>query len=229
VVTDSHYDSPDRRRRHVAFMARAFTDHGINAKGIACNEYTAVCVTPDGQARVFGEWPQYPEYAYFLQVNCEQPEGPEVCQPGVPLTWNRGGQAVKAYKVPGTMSGTHSFDLNSWLTGSGGAWEDWSVQQGVFSAVSGTPVSDCLTTSVQPIAEVPGELRVDMQARQYVLRGMSDIRSLRVSDALGRVVPVEILRTADGAVVAWDALPPGIHLLVVELRDGSRTWRLFGE
>lgn len=229
VVTDSHYDSPDRRGRHMAFMARAITDNGINAKGLACNEYTAVCVTPDGQARVFGEWPQYPEYAYFLQVNCEQPEGPEVCQPGVPLTWNRSGQAVKAYKVPGTMTGSNSFDLNTWLTGSGGAWEDWSVQQGVFSAVSGNPVSDCLTTSVLENDAARGELRVDLQARQYVLRGMADIRSIRVTDALGRTVPVDVLRTADGAVIAWDALSAGMHLLLVEQRAGLRTWRLFGE
>lgn len=229
VVTDSHYDSPDRRGRHMAFMARAFTDHGIDAKGIACNEYTSVCVTPDGQARVFGEWPQYPEYAYFLQLNCEQPEGPELCQPGTPLTWNRGGQAVKAYKVPGTMPGTHSFDLNTWLTGNGGTWEDWSVQQGVFSAVPGNPVSDCLTTAVQQQDVALGELRVDMQARQYVLRGIPDIRSMRVIDALGREVPVEIHRTADGARLAWDTMPSGMHLLVVEQPDGLRTWRIFGE
>lgn len=44
VITDSHYDDPDRKGRHVAFLARMNSDYGIAGKGIACNEYTAVCI-----------------------------------------------------------------------------------------------------------------------------------------------------------------------------------------
>ena len=37
VITDTHYDNPDRAGRHVAFLARAFTDDGITLRGIACD------------------------------------------------------------------------------------------------------------------------------------------------------------------------------------------------
>jgi cyanophycinase-like exopeptidase len=44
VITDTHYDDPDRRGRHVAFMARIMTDWGIEAKGIASDAYSAICM-----------------------------------------------------------------------------------------------------------------------------------------------------------------------------------------
>jgi cyanophycinase-like exopeptidase len=42
VVTDTHYDDPDRKGRHMVFLARMFQDCGLNALGIACDECTAV-------------------------------------------------------------------------------------------------------------------------------------------------------------------------------------------
>ena len=59
VITDTHYDDPDRKGRHVAFLARMFADYGIEGKGIACDEYTAVCIDTNGLASVFGGFPTY--------------------------------------------------------------------------------------------------------------------------------------------------------------------------
>lgn len=137
TITDTHYDNPDRRGRHFTFLARMVEQGDSTAFGIACNEYVAVCIDPEGIAHVYGEWPDYQEYAFFLRVNCVLPVSPEVCQAGSPLTWNRQGAAVKVYKVPGTPGGTNWFDLNDHLTGSGGAWENWSAVAGVFSAQAG--------------------------------------------------------------------------------------------
>ena len=33
VITDTHYDDPDRKGRHVVFLARMLTDYGSDAKG----------------------------------------------------------------------------------------------------------------------------------------------------------------------------------------------------
>ncbi len=128
VITDTHYDNPDRKGRHLTFMARVYQDLGTGIKGIACEEYTAVCIDENGIASVYGDHPNYDDFAYFLQPNCEVLDpSPEICSTGIPLTWSHSSEAVKVYKVPGTMNGANTFDLNDWQTGSGGIWQNWSV------------------------------------------------------------------------------------------------------
>lgn len=145
VITDSHYDDPDRRGRHSAFLARLYQNGIVDSKGIAANEYVAVCIGTDGKAHVYGDYPNYQEFAYFIQPNnCDFTGGvnPEICQSNMPLTWNYEGKSIKAYKVPGTMNGTNYFDVTDWVDGThlGGSWEHWSITNGVFNAVAGTPI-----------------------------------------------------------------------------------------
>ncbi|WP_026753756.1 T9SS type A sorting domain-containing protein [Sediminibacter sp. Hel_I_10] len=137
LITDSHYDDPDRKARHSVFLARYAKDNGLNAFGIACNEYTAVCVDADGIANVFGEYPDYPEYAYFLQSNCVSDFMPENVTAGVPVTWNKNEEALKVYKVAGTYGGINHFNLADWTNGSGGTWENWYIDNGTFITAAG--------------------------------------------------------------------------------------------
>lgn len=141
LVTDTHYDQRDRQGRHVVFMSRLAQDHGVRPFGIACNEATAVCIDHQGIARVFGEHPAYDDYAYFLKGNCQIPFGPETCQPGQPLTWYRKQSAVKAYRIPGTVTGNNYLDLKDWETGQGGEWQDWYVESGVLKKNFNTDAS----------------------------------------------------------------------------------------
>lgn len=138
VITDTHYDNPDRRGRHTTFIARfkVFT----TIYGIACNEYTAVCIGNDGIAHVYGDYPNYQEFAYFIQPNCNIANNIQNMQAGQPLTWDFSGQSLKVYKVPGTINGVNYFDLNNWefSIASGGTWEHWSVNNGIFNSVIGT-------------------------------------------------------------------------------------------
>ena len=69
VITDTHFDNPDRKGRLVSFLARMYSDYGVSGYAIACDEYTAVCIDSAGQARVFGGFPSYDDNAYFVQVN----------------------------------------------------------------------------------------------------------------------------------------------------------------
>ncbi len=224
VVTDSHYDNPDRRARHAVFMARAITDHGIHAKGIACNEYVAVCVDENGLARVFGEWPDYEEYAYFLQANCLTPGTPEVCVAGTPLTWDHDGRAVKAYKVPGTMEGTHTFDLSDWLSGTGGTWEDWRIAQGVFFTTAGEPAADC-ASSVQAVPGAEGRLRT-LGGGHYAVEGLHGLHAVQVWDAAGRSMPLTIEPRADGASFQLPTAVSGLFIVHAQARSGSSSWKL---
>jgi cyanophycinase-like exopeptidase len=128
VITDTHYDARERNGRHMAFLARAVQNAGNPVLGIACEESTMVCISPDGKARVFGQYPQQAHYAYFLQSGMQAQ--PEQCLQDQALTWWNQGQAVYTYRIPGTPGGTHSLDLNNWTSGKGGRWEKWAVQQG---------------------------------------------------------------------------------------------------
>lgn len=142
IITDTHYDNPDRKGRHIAFLARLMNSGWMPA-GIACDEYTAVCIDINGIARVFGDYPDYDDNAYFIRPNCALTDmQPEQCTSGQPLVWNRNGQALLVYQVKGTTSGANSFDLNDWITGNGGSWWFWSVVNGqVIESSAGAP--DC--------------------------------------------------------------------------------------
>lgn len=133
VVTDTHFDNPDRRGRLAAFCARVYKDYHVPAYAIACEEYTAVCIDTNGTATIYGNYPGRDDYAYFVQTNCALPAVPETCVPGQPLTWLRNNQALKVYKVAGTQTGINSFQLTNWKTGTGGSWQDWYVNGAVFN------------------------------------------------------------------------------------------------
>ena len=151
VLTDTHYDNPDRKGRHTSFLAHLFTDFAIPAKGIASEEYTAVCIDTNGIANVYGNYPANDDYAYFLAPNCVLPNTPETCIAGQPLTWNRNNDALKVYKVAGTQNGANSFNLNNWTTGTGGTWEKWHVTNGVLTANTPTVAPACLATAINNI------------------------------------------------------------------------------
>jgi cyanophycinase-like exopeptidase len=97
TITDSHLVTRDRMGRTMAFVARQIQDgKAPTALSIAVNEATSVVVDKNGLATVMGSGP-----AYFVLGD----HAPEVCQPGVPLTYSN----FKIWKVlPG---GT--FDLTN--------------------------------------------------------------------------------------------------------------------
>jgi cyanophycinase len=124
TITDQHFSQRGREGRLMAFMARMNKDFGKNSRSIAVDEQTAVCIDETGKAKVFGL-----NNAFFLQ---QSNEGPEVCAPGLPLTWNRNQQAVKVYRIAGSSNGGGSFDLINYSKASGGTWFYFYVDSGMF-------------------------------------------------------------------------------------------------
>lgn len=170
IITDTHYDDPDRKGRHVVFISRMLTDYNSEAKGIACDEYTAVCIDTNGMAHVYGDFPTYDDNAYFLQINCEISANiPENITSNTPLTWDRSGQAIKVYKIKGTSTGLNSFDLNTWEDGTGGVWENWFVLNGQLSESISSPIN-CNSTGI------------------YMQNQVASIKLTKVIDVLGREV-----------------------------------------
>lgn len=149
VITDTHYDNPDRKGRHATFLAKILGQYGVRAKGIACDEYTAVCIGTDGIAHVYGGYPSYDDNAYFVTTNCELTDvTPETFANNTPITWNLNNSALAVYEVKGTEDGNNTFDVNTWMTGSGGNWKNWYIQNGVLSE-SATTQPDC-ALSINP-------------------------------------------------------------------------------
>ena len=212
VITDTHYDNPDRRGRHMTFLAR-LSQIFIKVYGIACNEYVAVCVGEDGLAHVYGDYPNYQEFAYFIHNNCANYAPVDMLQPGVPLTWDFEGAAIKAYKIPGTMNGTHYFDLKDWEFGahSGGSWEDWSVDNGTFLAVAGE-LQSCVLSSDEFAAEEIKLYPMPFTDR-FSISGINPIK-VNIHDMQGRKVYEKAVAT--GEEINASGFSSGMYLVVIE-------------
>ncbi len=137
TITDTHYANRNRQGRHSAFISRVASEENEQSFGIACDEYTAVCVGEDGIAHIYGKSPAKEEAVYFIQTTCEGYK-PEIMEANQPLTWNNGGKALSVYKVVTDSTGTSTFDLNNWKTGNGGKWLNWYVENGKWFEVKGT-------------------------------------------------------------------------------------------
>ncbi|MBK9541852.1 MAG: T9SS type A sorting domain-containing protein [Bacteroidetes bacterium] len=222
VVTDTHYDNPDRRGRHIAFMARAMTDYTMpSVFGIACNEYVSVCIDTNGLARVYGDYPNYQEFAFFLQANCVLPNFPEACSISQPLTWNRNAQAIKVYKVPGTPSGINTFQLSNWNSGSGGTWQDWYVVNGVFQTnlQASTPICNSSTSISTLIAnEEMISIFPNPVTNQLTISAESNF-DYEIVDVFSK----QLLMKKNTGSVQLDvtALRPGYYFVIVKTQEST--------
>ena len=224
VITDTHYDDPDRKGRHVTFMARIFEDYGIVGKGIACDEYTAVCIDTNGLAKVFGGFPTYDDNAYFIQPNCELPDfSPENCTTGNALNWNRNGIALKVYQIKGTSSGSKTFDLSDWKTGQGGTWQDWCVDNGVFYENAGSPIN-CLPTYASDAAATKINVFPNPFSESIFIQSSAEIQTIQIIAATGIVIQKMDITNAKDVQFELSNLSSGIYLLIIETETG-KTWR----
>jgi cyanophycinase-like exopeptidase len=215
IITDTHFDNPDRKGRLVAFMARLYTDQGIQPFAIACEEFTAVCIDENGIATVFGEYPAYDDFAWFVQVNCEGETIPEVCEDGEKLTWNRDAAALKVIKAPGRINGEGTVDLNDWktITGADVTWENWWVEDGSLELESDAAAIDCSssptslnTTAPSAVACFPNPAHTNLQLFLPVMG------NVELMDLTGSVV-YSRQHAAGTAVLPVNRLSNGIYIL----------------
>lgn len=213
VITDTHYDNPDRRGRQSTFLARLFQDSSAAFYGIACDEYTAVCVDSTGIAKVYGGFPTYDDNAYFIQPNCILPSSPETCVAAQSLTWNRSGQALKVYAIKGTSVGAGSFNLNNWQNpnASGGSWQNWFVVNGTFSATTGASAISCITTNIKN--NTTEEINLYPNPTQSVLNFDKLVEKITVKDLTGKTQATFF----NAEKINIEKLEPGIYF--IELRS----------
>ncbi len=226
VITDTHYDNPDRRGRHVAFMARLVKDFGIRAYGIACEEYTAVCIDSAGIGHIFGKYPTREDYVYFMQTTCEDDFMPELCSTGLPLHWERNQAALKVVKIPARNDGSTTFDLNDWKTslGEGAAWGNWWVSANGILQTTPSVAPDC-TTAVPVLApELPVTIQMLNASRQLHIQIAPDLLPAVATlyDFSGRTLTTWTIREAD-TLLAMDPALRGAHALRLTTTKGVIT------
>lgn len=215
VITDTHYDNPDRKGRQISFLARIYTDYGLMAKGIACDEYTAICIDTNGIANVYGNYPTYDDNAYFIQANCEIANNlPETCLNNTPLTWNQNGEALKIYKIKGTINAANSFDLNTWTTGTGGTWENWSVNNGVLTTNSSASPNCTPLTILSDTREMPYRIYPNpFHSIINIEHKHTNIQKIRILDSSGQCIYTTSASNKHTLNIDLQAFPSGWYTL----------------
>lgn len=224
VITDTHFDNPDRRGRLAVFMARMFMmNWPNNAYAIACDEYTAVCIDQFGQARIFGDAPNYEDYAYFLAVRCVG-EFPESLQPLSPLTWSQDSTALVAHRFNGDQTGSQSFDLGLWRPIQGGESFYWTVEQGNLYEIPDSNASIyCLTATNEVTIEKP-TLLYPNPSQDYIYLEHSNAENIkyRIYDFSGKLLKQwesqEIIEKID-----IQNLKNGLYLLELQSQNGNKS------
>ena len=139
TITDTHFDNPDRKGRLSVFIARLLmTNPNTSVKGIAAEEFTAICIDQNAIASVYGDYPEFEDYVYFVQTNCELSPA-ETIEQNEPITWSINQSAIDVIKIPATPTGTYQFDLNDWQTSNWSTWEHWYINNGNFNSSGSLP------------------------------------------------------------------------------------------
>jgi cyanophycinase-like exopeptidase len=216
VITDTHFDNPSRKGRLVSFLARIKTDYNVFGKAIACDESTAVCIDTNGIAKVFGGSPNSDDNAYFIQPNCGIVDNePENCTTNNPLTWNLSSSALKVYQIKGTASGINTFDLNSWQSGNGGVWNNWSVNNGAFFEQQSDALNCNLSLKYDKFSDAfyvyPNPT---FGNATLSLANLNTAENLYLTDQLGNRIKLNFYVFEDDLKVNLSELSNGIYFLI---------------
>ncbi|MEO1257913.1 MAG: T9SS type A sorting domain-containing protein [Bacteroidota bacterium] len=218
LITDTHFDDRDRAGRLMVFLARLSQENNGRVFAIACNEYTAVGINENGEAKVFGDHPEYPDFAYFLEVNCESDFLPETLVDGQPLTWDNNGTAVKAYRIPGTADGSNQFNTLDWEPVGGGEWFDWYVQNGVlFQNGDAEPGCGLISDLIEIKKELNIEIKPTLVSSSFFVEIKSPVFStniIQVFDLLGRELFFEKMEN-NFSEINISAFNSGIYLVKI--------------
>ncbi len=218
TITDTHYDNPDRRGRHAVFLAQLLVENDTMKYGIAAEEYVAICINESGVARIFGDHPNYEDYAWFLRVNCELIP-PTAMSAGNPLQWSPDKRAIQACKIPGTSNGDPQFDLTNWKNIQGGQWEDWSIDAGNLNTELSTRV-DCSLLSSSAEKGEKLKVQIDKELQQIIIQHQDPSVSVYINNSLGQLVHA----SDDLQPITIQSWPPGVYQVRVVTKE-----RVFNE
>ncbi|MEH3112828.1 cyanophycinase [Pedobacter terrae] len=135
VITDQHYLTRNREGRSMVFLGRINKDFAVQAKCIAVDERTAVCIDKDGKAQVFGDYSATRAYSYAYFIIPDATKKPEQFEANQKVNWNNSGKAVSVYEIVASANGGGSFNVANFKVNeaSGGKWYSWWIDNGVLN------------------------------------------------------------------------------------------------
>lgn len=132
VITDQHYLTRTREGRSAVFLGRILKDWGIAAKAIAVDERTAVCISNDGKAQVYGDYSSTRPYSFAYFIKTDATKLPEKFLAYNEVIWKNGEQALAVYEIPASVNGGGSFNVANFnfAEASGGKAYWWWIDAG---------------------------------------------------------------------------------------------------
>jgi len=198
----------------LTFLARMLDTGIVSPRGIASEEYTAVCINEQGEARVYGDYPEFEDYAHFVRLACETDFMPEIMDGGTPLTWQANGEAVAVCKVPGTSEGDYTFNLNDWLSNQGGTWERWTAIEGELFVDENAQAPDCTLQVDEMKEEFSFNLFPNPTKKVLHLPTASTSEYYRIMDDHGKQVDAGLVEFI--AQIDVSELSTGIYTLLID-------------
>ena len=113
------------------------------------------------------------------------------------------------YKANGTNNGSQTFDLNDWKTGTGGTWEDWSVNNGVLTQVASTEAS-CSISGLSSLENDWNIYPIPLTGDVLNIEGYTT-EVIRLFDAFGKEQMVDI----NNNQINCSNLENGIYFLLI--------------
>jgi cyanophycinase len=220
MITDTHFDNPDRSGRLFTFLARVNAMGNPFYLGIACDEYTAVFIDENKLAKVYGNAPAYADYAYFIWANCLGVNQPETMTAGTPLTWNQNGTAVVVAKIAGTTAGTNYYDLSipyfNTQIGGTAIWQYWYAVNGTLSMVN-TSKPNCSLGEGGSIPEKDNIIIFPNPAGEtlQIINHLNKAQMAKISDMTGKTIfNIKIVPLSQQLDIS--SLVPGTYFLNTE-------------
>lgn len=219
TITDTHFDNPDRQGRLAVFLARLLMNNNSIAFGIAADEYVAICIDQNGRATVFGQHPDFDDFAYFVRTNCPNIE-PSVITANSPLTWSPAStNALQVCVLEGTSSGSQQFDLNEWQAISGGEWYGWNITNGSLESTPSNYISCDL--SIENLNSTDIHFFPNPATDKITFVNPANIRSIQLLHTTGQLLN----EYQNPSHINVTQLKNGAYILIITLNTGNKVRR----
>jgi cyanophycinase-like exopeptidase len=218
VITDTHFDDPDRRGRLMTFLARALKDDGRVLKGIACEEYTSICLDTSGLMTFYGNYPIYTDYVWIARAACGIADSvPETCMEGYPLRWIRGGKPVEVWKGEADSSGSSYFLLNTMESFGPFELRAWRADQSMLAEIAGSGVPcESMVVENEPSVGQDFHVRPQPADAEINIYSVDMIQNYTLTDISGKVLMQGKTTGHKLLKIDTQSIPSGLYVLRVQ-------------